>query len=343
MEDYVYGEYDYNYTEYPPQEEPVFQFKSTCMHEASCISVVVILALIFLLGFIGNGLVIWISGFKMKKTINTTWYLSLAISDFVFCAFLPLNIANMVMETWVFGRYLCKLIPSIMFLNMFSSIFLLVVISIDRCVSVMFPVWSQNRRTVQKASVVVVLAWVLAITLSVPSMIFRDVQTHMGKTTCFNNYTSDPNNHKIVVFSRFLAGFVFPFLLIIFSYSIIILKLRNSRMTKNSKPFKVMSVLVAAFFVCWLPYHVFVLLELNHQNYDYNVLSIGLKAGTCMAAANSFLNPVLYVFMGNDFKRKFCSSVLSKMENAMADENRTRSQYLSSRTSSVDGRVSTHI
>lgn len=344
--------YDYNYTEaygdsFKPHEEQVFQHKSTCFSEVLCVTLLVVTAVIFLLGFLGNALVIWIAGFRMKKTINTTWYLSLAISDFIFCACLPFSITHMAMDNWIFGLFMCKFTSFVMFVNMFSSIFLLVIISIDRCVSVMFPVWAQNHRSVKKASVVVFLAWVFAVILSLPSVIFRHVVTYMGKTTCYNNYNSDRHIHKIIGVARFLAGFVVPFFIIIICYSIIILKIKTNRMTKISKPFKVMTALVAAFFTCWLPYHVFVLLELNHHHYDPSVITIGLKVGTSLAAANSFLNPVLYVFMGNDFRQKFKSSVLSKMESAMGAEGvegRTTSlsRYLS-RSSSMDGRVSTHI
>lgn len=344
--DYIAGDYpDYNYTEqgnFTIHEEKSVQHKPTCLKEGTCVSLTVIYAVIFLLGFFGNMLVIWISGFKMRKTVNTRWYLSLAISDFLFCAFLPLNIAQMVMEEWIFGSFMCKFTSAAMFINMFSSIFLLVVISMDRCVSVMFPVWAQNHRTVRKASAVVVVAWLLAILMSIPSMIFRHVRVESdGKHTCFNNYTTR-QAHKSVVLSRFVAGFMAPFIMIIICYSIIILKLRNNRMTKSSKPFKVMTTLIVAFFVCWLPYHAFVLLELNHHSHDYHTLTTGLQVGTIFASANSFLNPLLYVFMGNDFKQKFKSSVLSKMENALADEGRTTSRYLS-RSSSMDGRASTHI
>ncbi|KAF7654984.1 hypothetical protein LDENG_00062570 [Lucifuga dentata] len=277
----------------------------------------------------------------MKKSVNITWYLSLAISDFIFCACLPFTIANMVMEEWIFGLFMCKFTSFVMFLNMFSSIFLLVIISVDRCVSVMFPVWAQNHRTIRKATVAILLAWVLAIILSIPSVIFRDVSSHLGKSICLTNYTSHPYSQMTTAVSRFIGGFVVPFFIIIICYSIIILRLRTSRMTKSSKPFKVMSALIAAFFICWLPYHVFILLEMNHHNYSA-ALSMGLKVGTSMASANSFLNPVLYVFMGSDFKQKFKSSVLSKMENAMGEEGRTTSRYLS-RSSSMDGRASTHI
>ncbi|PWA15863.1 hypothetical protein CCH79_00009078 [Gambusia affinis] len=271
----------------------------------------------------------------MRKTVNTTWYLSLAISDFFFCAFLPFNISNMAMKEWFFGSFMCKFTSAAMFINMFSSIFLLIVISMDRCVSVMFPVWAQNHRSVQKASAVVVFAWLLAIGMSIPSMIFRDVQTTDGNQVCFNNYGQKSTSHKIIAVTRFIVGFVVPFTVIIICYSIIIFKLQNNRMTKSSKPFKVMTALVVTFFVCWLPYHVFVLLELNHHSHDHNTLTTGLQVGALLASANSFLNPLLYVFMGNDFKKKLKSSLLSKMENAMADEGRTTSRYLSRAASTV--------
>lgn len=340
MDDYDYYGADYNYTELP-HEEPVSQTRGPCQ-DLTCVPVMVVSTVIFLLGFTGNGLVIWISGFKMKRSVNTTWYLSLAISDFIFCAFLPFSIVHAAMEHWIFGLFMCKFISFILFLNMFSSIFLLVVISIDRCISVVFPVWAQNHRTNSKASVVVVLSWVMAIAVSLPSAFFRDSQTFMDRTTCFNNYPT-PETHQAVAYGRFSAGFVFPFVIIVFCYSIIIARLRTNRMTKSSKPFKVMTALVATFFVCWLPYHVFVLLELQKDRHNHDVLKHGTQIAVSLAAANSFLNPVLYVFMGNDFKKKVRSSVLSKMENAMAEDGRTTSRYLS-RSSSVDARaVSTHI
>lgn len=331
--------YDVNQTD---PEESVSPHASGC-REMGCIALTIVNVLIFILGFCGNGLVIWIAGFKMNKSVNTTWYLSLAISDFIFCSCLPLSIASQVLGEWIFGLFMCKLTSFVMFLNMFSSIFLLVVISADRCVSVAFPVWAQNQRTVKKASLVVVLAWVLSMVLSMPSLVFRDVVSHMGKATCFNNYTSDPHSHRTVALSRFLGGFVAPFAIIIVCYSVIILRLKNNRMTKSTKPFKVMSALIATFFICWLPYHVFVLLELHQNWYDTNFISMGLKVGTSVAMANSFLNPFLYVFMGNDFKQKLKSSLLSKMENAMGEDGRTTSRYLS-RSSSVDARLTaTHI
>ncbi|XP_051962377.1 chemerin-like receptor 1 [Xyrauchen texanus] len=314
---------------------------TTCFTEVLCLLFLVINVFIFLLGIGGNGLVIWIAGFGMKKSVNTTWYLSLAVSDFIFCACLPFNIIYSATSDWTFGLFMCKFTSFVMFLNMFSSIFLLVIISVDRCVAVMFPVWAQNHRTIGKASVIIFLAWVISVGLSIPSAVFRDVQNHLGINQCMNNYTSSQYNHKIIAMGRFVFGFVIPFLLIIVCYTVIIFRLRATPIAKSNKPFKIMTALIFTFFLCWLPYHTFVLIELNQSVHTETIVH-GLKIGTSVAAANSFLNPVLYVFMGNDFRRKFRASILSKIENAIGEDGRTMSRYLS-RSSSVDAKVSTRI
>uniref|UniRef100_A0A8B9JU59 Chemokine-like receptor 1 n=1 Tax=Astyanax mexicanus TaxID=7994 RepID=A0A8B9JU59_ASTMX len=336
------AEYDYSVlTQQILEKTEYLKVHPVCSGEVMCMLLLVVNVFIFLLGIVGNGVVIWIAGFKMKKSVNTTWYLSLALSDFIFCASLPVNTIYMATTNWIFGHFMCKFTSFAMFLNMFSSIFLLVVISMDRCVSVMFPVWAQNQRTISKAWVMVILAWILATALSVPSVIYREVQEHLGVHRCLNNYTTSEHSHRTVATTRFVLGFIVPFLIIIFCYSIIIFKLKSNQMAKSTKPFKVMTALIVTFFLCWLPYHTSVLIELN-RSLPNDIINLLLKIGTMTASANSFLNPILYVFMGNDFRRRFKSSILSKIENAMGEEGRTLSRYLS-RSSSMDARASTHI
>uniref|UniRef100_A0A3B3QJ03 Chemerin chemokine-like receptor 1 n=1 Tax=Paramormyrops kingsleyae TaxID=1676925 RepID=A0A3B3QJ03_9TELE len=282
-----------------------------------CVILVVVNIIICVLGLSGNGLVIWIAGLKMKKTVNTTWYLSLAISDFLYCIFLPVNTAYLATNNWIFGLSMCKFTSFVMFLNMFSSISLLVIISIDRCVSVVFPVWAQNKRTVKKASLVIILVWIISIALSSPSAIFRKTIQYGESIKCYNNYELH-SNHLAVVLSRFVCGFLLPFLIIISCYSVIICKLRSSRMTKSSKPFKVMSALIGAFFICWLPYHIVLLMETNEDNQQSEIFQICTKVFPVLANANSVLNPLLYAFMGRDFKHKCWRFAVSKIENALA-------------------------
>ncbi|XP_064209653.1 chemerin-like receptor 1 [Anguilla rostrata] len=294
---------------------------------------------IFLLGVCGNGVVIWISGFKMKRSVNTTWYLSLAISDFIFCASLPFTAVYLATSDWLFGLAMCKFTSFVMFLKMFSSIFLLVLISVDRCVSVVFPVWSQNHRTARAASALVLLAWAASAVLSVPSLIFRKLKWVI-KTTCYNDYKEKEQAHLALAVRWFLCGFVVPFLVIAVCYVLIILKLRRNRMIKSSKPFKVMSALIVTFFICWLPYHVLILLEFEHKKYAPEVFDTAMPVCALVASANSFLNPLLYAFMGKDFKKVYRNCLLSKIDNALSDDAQTSSKRQSL---TQESKVSTHV
>ncbi|XP_051551825.1 chemerin-like receptor 1 isoform X2 [Myxocyprinus asiaticus] len=306
--------------------------------QAACIIIAILNVIIFLLGIIGNGAVIWIAGFKMKKSVNTTWYLSLALSDFIFCSIIPFVIVKIVINNWIFGLFMCKFTSFAMFLNMYSSIFILIVISVDRCLTVKFPVWAQNHRTVTKASAVVVLVWFMSALLSIPAAKFRNMQNSTSKETiCLTSYE---HYHTTVVLIRFIFGFFIPVLSICICYSILICKLRANQMSKSTKPYKIMTLLITTFFLCWLPYHIVSIIELNESKRGFN-LDTALVISATLASSNSFINPFLYAFMAKDLKKKLYS-FLSKIESAIDEE--TQSNFRgTSITNSEDHKLSTAV
>ncbi|XP_040182819.1 chemokine-like receptor 1 [Rana temporaria] len=300
---------------------------------------IIIYSIAFLLGTTGNGLVIWIAGFKMKRTVNTVWFLNLAIADFIFTFFLPLSITYTALGfNWPFGTLLCKLNSTIAFLNLFASVFLLTVISADRCVSVVRPVWAQNHRTPRLASAIALSAWLAALILCSPYLAFRDTirDNENNVTHCYNNYAFSNDfedlevvalrnmRHQVMISVRFLFGFLLPFGLILVFYSLMALKLRRSHISWSSRPFKVMASVVVAFFLCWFPYHILSVLEVVMHHWDNKGLKsavlIGSPLATSLAFFNSCLNPFLYVFLGRDFKESLRRSILSAFETAFSEE-----------------------
>ncbi|XP_056236103.1 chemerin-like receptor 1 [Seriola aureovittata] len=293
----------------------------------------IVYCLAFVLGVLGNGVVIWVTGFKMKKTVNTVWFLNLAVADFLFTAFLPLTVTYTAMGFhWPFGNFMCKVNSTITSLNIFASVYILVVISVDRCLSVVWPVWAQNHRNIRKASYVSLGVWVLALTLSAPYFVFRDTFTYReDDIRCFTNFAlSDDSEtgkirHQAVAITNFLLGFVVPFTVIVSCYAVIIHRLRRNRTlaSKSSRPFKIIAAVITTFFLCWAPFHIMRLIELDHHTRSKtfgHVLSIGLPITTSLAFLNSCLNPLLYVFMGQDFKDIVHKSILNILETAFQEE-----------------------
>ncbi|XP_056236109.1 chemerin-like receptor 1 [Seriola aureovittata] len=292
----------------------------------------IVYCLAFVLGVLGNGVVIWVTGFKMKKTVNTVWFLNLAVADFLFTAFLPLTVTYTAMGFhWPFGNFMCRVNSTLTSLNMFASVYILVMISVDRCVSVVWPVWAQNHRNIRKASYVSLGVWVLALTLSAPYFVFKDTLTYSDDTTlCFTNFTlSDDSEtgkirHQAVAITNFLLGFVVPFTVIVSCYAVIIHRLRRNRTlaSQSSRPFKIIAAVITTFFLCWAPFHIMRLIELDNHTRSKtfgHVLSIGLPITTSLAFLNSCLNPLLYVFMGQDFKGIVRKSILNILETAFQE------------------------
>ncbi|KAM4651228.1 chemerin-like receptor 1 [Discoglossus pictus] len=300
---------------------------------------IVIYSIAFLFGTVGNGLVIWIAGFRMKRTVNTVWFLNLAIADFIFTFFLPLSITYTALGFhWPFGTLLCKFNSTLAFLNLFASVFLLTAISADRCISVVRPVWSQNHRTPRLASIIALFIWLAALCLCSPYLAFRDTvrDSYNNVTHCYNNYAFSNDfedyevvsvrsmRHQIMISVRFLWGFLLPFGLILVFYSLMALKLRRSHLAWSSRPFRVMAAVVAVFFLCWFPYHVLSVLEVVMHHWDNDGLNtavlIGSPLATSLAFFNSCLNPFLYVFLGRDFKESLRKSIFSAFESAFSEE-----------------------
>lgn len=320
----------------------------------------VVLAITFVLGVLGNGLVIWVAGFRMAHTVTTICYLNLALADFSFTATLPFQIVSMAMgEKWPFGWFLCKLIHIIVDINLFGSVFLIALIALDRCICVLHPVWAQNHRTVSLAKKVILGPWVLALVLTLPVFIFLTTASDPnGNVYCTFSFASwgdtVEKRWKVAIamltargIIRFLIGFSMPMSMVAICYGLIAAKIHKKGMMNSSRPFRVLTAVVASFFICWFPFQLVALLrtiwfrELWLEG-KYKILNILLNPVKSLAFFNSCLNPVLYVFVGQDFRQRLIHSLPTSLERALSeDPAQPRDTASSSAAPSAEGELTT--
>ncbi|XP_028594334.2 proto-oncogene Mas-like [Podarcis muralis] len=139
------------------------------------ISVSILFISIF--GLMGNGNVIWFLGFCMKMNHFTTFILHLAAADLgaLICLF-TLSIIYLL-ESFSFlhaSDYYFNIISFGTFALLFmynTGQYLLTAISMDRCVSVVFPLWHRCHRPPHYSTLVCALIWIIAFLLTVISMI----------------------------------------------------------------------------------------------------------------------------------------------------------------------------
>ncbi|NXN21389.1 C5AR1 protein, partial [Nycticryphes semicollaris] len=313
-------------------------------------AILALYTLIFLLGVFGNGAVIWVTGFELRRTVNGVWFLNLSMADLLCCLALPFLALPLARDHhWPLGRFACKLVPSLTILNMFASVLLLMAISIDRCMLVTQPVWCQNHRTLGLARGACGAAWFLATLLTLPSFIFRTTRSEIfsEKITCVMEYEAVGHHQYVtelvISITRFLCGFVIPFIVITACYSLLLARIHTRGFARSRKAIKLILVVIISFFICWLPYHVVGLVIASNRSHTA-VFKGAWEADpivTGIAYINSCINPIIYVIMGQDFKDKFQRSWRAVLRGVLSDDpiSTTRDSRMKTKSTGDDQSV----
>ena len=146
-------------------------------------SLVVVLCVIKIINFAGNGLVIFTITFtpKARKTSADYLLLNLAIADLVFAVFLT---PHQLISSWFVhpqgatGDWLCRLFTSsnLSWVALRASLFTIMVLSFERYIAVKRPQEFHKKFSSKKTKTLVVLSWVYSVATFVPNYVtgYRD-------------------------------------------------------------------------------------------------------------------------------------------------------------------------
>ncbi|XP_049643553.1 N-formyl peptide receptor 2 [Suncus etruscus] len=299
----------------------------------------VLMAITFVLGIVGNGLVIWVLGFRMHRTVTTVCYQNLALADFSLSATMPFIIASMATRgKWPCDLYLCKIIYIVIYFNIFSSVFLIMFIALDRYICIVHPVWAQNHRTVKLATKMILGPWILAFILTVPIIIsFNTAKKNLNECyKCFLSFALfEAKTHEelklyfgdlIVRGSIWLIlGFILPMFIVPICYCLIAAKISQTNAIRSNRSLWLLTTIVASIFICWFPFQLVELLRMiwitQHLNpRSCETLKLLVLLTSALAFFNSCLNPIIYVFMGRDFRQSLIHSLPASLEKALSED-----------------------
>ncbi|XP_034976380.1 C3a anaphylatoxin chemotactic receptor-like [Zootoca vivipara] len=254
--------------------------------------------IILILGVSGNGLVVWaVAKREKRKTFTSTCYLNLAVADLLFSAGrIPALVQEIMHGSWPFGLALCKLHTFARYLTVFTSVFVLTVISVHRCLLIARPIWARNHQGPRFQVLACAGAWILALAFSAPYLVVRHLEIKNGLAYCVYRGDLKRATDLPLRLSRFFGAFLVPFIIIAVAYLVLICKLRGRRWEGSHRTFGLVATIVVLFFVCWLPHHIFVLLSTVSE--EKHMWGIGLKLSNALAYLHSCVNPVLYGFVG---------------------------------------------
>ncbi|XP_046879921.1 type-1 angiotensin II receptor [Hypomesus transpacificus] len=278
----------------------------------------------FVIGVVGNSMVVAVIYRYMKlKTVANVFVLNLAISDLTFLMTLPMWATfTATGYHWPFGGFLCQASAGLVIFNLYTSIFFLTALSIDRYLAIAHPVGSRQHRTVVYARITCVLIWLFAFLLSVPTALTRDIIQISNTTACGRRLPNGPTasqglSHLLLAISlmKSLLGFLIPFIIIITCYCLIGRALRGARSIQRStrsrddEVLRMLAAAVLAFFLCWAPHQVFHFMDVLAQLKvlenctTLDIIDTAMPFTICVAYLNSCVNPILYSFVGNNFRK----------------------------------------
>ncbi|XP_010755325.3 C-C chemokine receptor type 5 isoform X1 [Larimichthys crocea] len=277
-------------------------------------------SIFFLLGLLGNSLVVWVITCGVRlRSMTDVCLLNLAVADLLLVCSLPF-LAHQARDQWLFGDVVCKMVLGIYHIAFYCGIFFISLMSIDRYLAVVHAVYAMRARTRSFGMIAAAVTWVAGFFASFPELIFLKQQEFIGNTSqfCLPEYspplsreTDFTVSHFWRLFSLFkmnILGLFLPVVIMGFCYSQIIWRLLYSQSSKK-QAIRLVLVVVAVFFCCWVPYNIasffkaLELLGIYSECESSKAIRLALQVTEAIAYSHSCLNPILYVFVGEKFRK----------------------------------------
>uniref|UniRef100_A0A182SWY2 G-protein coupled receptors family 1 profile domain-containing protein n=1 Tax=Anopheles maculatus TaxID=74869 RepID=A0A182SWY2_9DIPT len=305
-------------------------------------------AVVCLVGVLGNTLVIYVVlRFSNMQTVTNMYILNLAIADECFLiGILPdCHHAHEAMDAWWCHAYMVS--TSV---TQFTSSIFLFIMSADRYIAICHHISSPKYRTPLVSRIVSLLAWLVSALIMLPIMIYADVIEQKPNTYSCQILWPETHGHlpgyTFTLYSLIL-GFVIPLCFIMTFYCLVIRKLRNvgpkttgkSRGKRRShrKVTKLVLTVITVYILCWLPYWIsqVALITSEFETCSTRLDLILFLLVGCLGYINSAINPILYAYLSENFKKSFLKACTCaaraevnaqlKLENSvMPKRSRTR-------------------
>ncbi|KAM9392323.1 proteinase-activated receptor 1 [Pholidichthys leucotaenia] len=241
------------------------------------------------------------------------YMLNLACADLLFGLFLPFKIAyHYSGNNWIYGSFMCRVVTAAFHCNMYSSVLLLMCISVDRFLALVYPVNSLTWRSPQTVSAICAAMWLFSLGGVFPLLTSEQTiyLSDLDITTCHDVQDVEKlQTYYLYFFPVYSSVFFFiPLVFTAASYARIIQALAEANVENRSKKTRAVVtavIVLLVFAVCFAPTNIIMMahyVQPTHKSSDssYKAYLISL----CLGSFNCCLDPVLYYFGSSQCQRQ---------------------------------------
>lgn len=306
--------------------------------QPEAVVVPMLFAFIFLVGTVGNTLVLAVL-LRGRQAVSTTnlFILNLGVADlcFILCC-VPFQATIYTLDGWVFGSLLCRAVHFLTFFTMHASSFTLAAVSLDRYLAIRYPLHSRQLRTPRDALAAIALIWGLSLLFSGPYLSYYRQSRLANLTVCHPAWSAP--RRRAMDLCTFVFSYLPPVLVLGLTYARTLRYLwravgpvaAGSRARRAKRKVTRMIIAVAALFgLCWMPHHALILcvwfgrFPLTRATYALRILS------HLVSYANSCVNPIVYALVSKRFRKGFrqvCAGLLRSAPRGTAGRVRAAPQ-----------------
>uniref|UniRef100_A0A8C4RYU2 Growth hormone secretagogue receptor type 1 n=1 Tax=Erpetoichthys calabaricus TaxID=27687 RepID=A0A8C4RYU2_ERPCA len=305
---------------------------------SALIPITIICILLFCVGVCGNTMTILIiRRYKDMKTTTNLYLSSMAVSDLIILLCLPFDLYRLwKYYPWIFGEVICRLFHYINEGCTYATILHITALSIERYLAICFPLKAKVFVTRRRVKYAIVLLWTLALSSAAPMLFLFGVQyensTHPVAEHRACKYTAHALSSGLLDTMIWMSTlyFIIPMTCLTFLYGSIGWKLWRSktqvqgphaanRERYHKQTVKILAVVVLAFAICWLPFHIGRYLFMHFQTYYEMTLSQYFNMVSMhLFYLSASINPVLYNLMSKKYRAAAYRLLLHKKSSKRA-------------------------
>lgn len=190
--------------------------------------------------------------------------------------------------------------------------------SLRSSVAVCHPVASPRYRSPFVSKVVSAIAWTASAIIMLPVMMYATtIEKENKKLTCNIEWPQDNEAGSGTTFTLYslILGFAIPLTFILMFYYMVLRKLQTvgpinkskEKKRTHRKVTKLVLTVIAVYILCWLPYWISQVALITSPPHICNTrleITLFVLVG-CLGYSNSAMNPILYAFLSDNFKKSF--------------------------------------